>query len=79
MTFQKIQSIKITCESCGTVIITPVDSTYRSQNGRISQLSCPCCSANLSNTAESAYHRAIEYNNACDAASEFQTRGCSFM
>lgn len=79
MHFSQIEAIKICCGNCHTIVTTPMDSTYRSQNGRIMQLKCPCCSQDLSHIASSAYYRAEEYNQACLAAEELQGSECSFI
>lgn len=79
MYFNKIEYIKIKCENCDTTVITPMDSAFRSQRGQISHLQCPCCSLDLSQIAKSAYHRAFEYNKACEYVEEFQCSECSFI
>ncbi len=78
MDFVKIQNLELTCGNCFTKITTPLDSTYRSQQEQLSNMICPCCGRDLSSVASSAYHKAYEYNKACDAVISFQDTDCKF-
>ena len=72
MEFQKIEKLCFICQNCHTTIATPFNSKYRSDTGRLSRLICPCCSEDLSDIASSAFTRAYQYNEACEAANSFQ-------